>query len=55
MTLLAWCVAWILDVVIGDPPHWPHPVRWIGRLIAVSQRVVRASAIATGRCASAAG
>ena len=27
MTLLAWCVAWILDVVIGDPPHWPHPVR----------------------------
>ena len=25
MTLLAWCVAWILDVVIGDPPHWPHP------------------------------
>lgn len=41
MTLLAWCVARILDVVIGDPPHWPHPVRWIGRLIAVSQRVVR--------------
>lgn len=41
MTLLARCVARILDVVIGDPPHWPHPVRWIGRLIAVSQRVVR--------------
>ena len=41
MTLLAWCVAWILDVVIGDPPHWPHPVRWIGRLIAVSQRVIQ--------------
>ena len=41
MTLLAWCVAWILDVLIGDPPHWPHPVRWIGRLITVSQRVVR--------------
>lgn len=41
MTLLAWCVAWILDVVIGDPPHWPHPVRWIGRLINISQRVVR--------------
>jgi cobyrinic acid a,c-diamide synthase len=30
MTLLAWCVAWLLDVIIGDPPHWPHPVRWIG-------------------------
>ncbi len=42
MTLLApVCSPRILDVVIGDPPHWPHPVRWIGRLIAVSQRVVR--------------
>ena len=41
MTLLAWCVAWILDVVIGDPPHWPHPVRWIGHLINVVQRAVR--------------
>ena len=40
MTLLAWC-SLDTDVVIGDPPHWPHPVRWIGRLIAVSQRVVR--------------
>jgi len=19
------------DLVIGDPPHWPHPVRWLGR------------------------
>lgn len=20
----------VLDRLIGDPPHWPHPVRWIG-------------------------
>ncbi len=33
MTLLALVCGRILDVVIGDPPHWPHPVRWIGRLI----------------------
>ena len=22
-----------LDRLIGDPPDWPHPVRWIGSLI----------------------
>ncbi|RNF40054.1 adenosylcobinamide-phosphate synthase CbiB [Planococcus salinus] len=23
----------LLDRMIGDPPNWPHPVRWIGSLI----------------------
>lgn len=23
----------IIDRLIGDPPNWPHPVRWIGALI----------------------
>ena len=23
----------LVDAVIGDPPAWPHPVRWMGRLI----------------------
>jgi adenosylcobinamide-phosphate synthase len=41
MTLLAWCVAWLLDFIIGDPQSWPHPVRWIGNLIAAVQRGVR--------------
>lgn len=41
MTLLAWCVAWFLDLAIGDPHHWPHPVRWIGNLINVLQQRVR--------------
>lgn len=41
MTLLAWCLAWLIDFVIGDPPRWPHPVRWIGNLINVVQRAVR--------------
>lgn len=41
MTLLAWCVAFLLDLWLGDPPHWPHPVRWIGALINIAQRVVR--------------
>ena len=38
MTLLAWGVAWLLDFIIGDPQSWPHPVRWIGNLIAAVQR-----------------
>ena len=41
MTLLAWCLAWLIDFVIGDPQRWPHPVRWIGNLINVVQRAVR--------------
>lgn len=41
MTLLAWGVAWLLDYWLGDPPHWPHPVRWIGNLINFMQRQIR--------------
>ncbi len=35
------CIARVLDFIIGDPQHWPHPVRWIGRLITFVQRIVR--------------
>lgn len=31
--LYAITLAFILDLVIGDPPDWPHPVKWIGSLI----------------------
>ena len=41
MTLIAWCIAWLLDVLIGDPQGWPHPVRWIGALINAVQKKVR--------------
>lgn len=27
---LAIAIGFILDRLIGDPPNWPHPVRWIG-------------------------
>jgi adenosylcobinamide-phosphate synthase len=32
--LIAITLALIIDGFIGDPPNWPHPVRWIGRMIA---------------------
>lgn len=31
--LLAIGIGLVLDRLIGDPPHWPHPVRWIGKYI----------------------
>ncbi|MFL6558987.1 MAG: cobalamin biosynthesis protein, partial [Bacillus sp. (in: firmicutes)] len=31
--LVAITIAYIIDLFIGDPPHWPHPVRWIGKMI----------------------
>lgn len=31
--LIAIGIAYVLDCVIGDPPHWPHPVKLFGRVI----------------------
>ena len=31
--LIACLSGFLIDRIIGDPPGWPHPVRWIGRLI----------------------
>lgn len=30
---LAIGIGFFLDRLVGDPPNWPHPVRWIGQLI----------------------
>ncbi|PWC19092.1 cobalamin biosynthesis protein CobD [Brenneria roseae subsp. roseae] len=42
MMLSAWFAAFLLDYWLGDPPHWPHPVRWIGNLISWLQIRIRA-------------
>ncbi|CAH2712962.1 Cobalamin biosynthesis protein CobD [Neobacillus rhizosphaerae] len=31
--LISITFAYIIDLLIGDPPKWPHPVRWIGSII----------------------
>lgn len=31
--LISITIAIMIDLLIGDPPNWPHPVRWIGSLI----------------------
>lgn len=39
--LIALCIGCILDVLFGDPERLPHPVRWIGRLIAALEPLLR--------------
>jgi adenosylcobinamide-phosphate synthase len=34
-------LAAVLDAALGDPRGWPHPVRWIGGLIALAERALR--------------
>jgi adenosylcobinamide-phosphate synthase len=36
--LIAITIAFFIDKVVGDPPHWPHPVRWIGSLISFFEK-----------------
>jgi adenosylcobinamide-phosphate synthase len=33
--LIALTIACALDRMVGDPPSWPHPVKWIGTLISI--------------------
>ncbi|MGX9416838.1 adenosylcobinamide-phosphate synthase CbiB [Vibrio sp. WJH972] len=41
MTLGLIIFAYLLDRFIGDPPSWPHPIRWIGSLISKLERWIR--------------
>ncbi|WP_257346888.1 adenosylcobinamide-phosphate synthase CbiB [Pseudalkalibacillus decolorationis] len=36
--LFSLTLAYAIDFIVGDPPNWPHPVRWIGNLIAILER-----------------
>lgn len=38
--LLAISLAFLLDRLIGDPPSWPHPVKWMGTYIARLDRLL---------------
>ncbi|SFM48410.1 adenosylcobinamide-phosphate synthase CbiB [Thermodesulforhabdus norvegica] len=33
-------MAFLLDLFVGDPQGWPHPVRWIGGLVGKLERVL---------------
>jgi adenosylcobinamide-phosphate synthase len=34
-------LAVLLDLLLGDPQNWPHPVRWIGAAITAYERRIR--------------
>ncbi|OIK14151.1 cobalamin biosynthesis protein CobD [Bacillus sp. MUM 116] len=36
--LISITIAIMIDLLIGDPPNWPHPVRWIGSLISYLEK-----------------
>ncbi|WP_338753285.1 adenosylcobinamide-phosphate synthase CbiB [Bacillus sp. FJAT-52991] len=36
--LLSMTLAFMIDRLIGDPPHWPHPVRWMGSFISFLEK-----------------
>ncbi len=39
--LIALALGYVLDLLIGDPPSLPHPVRFIGKLISVLEGALR--------------
>lgn len=41
MTLLIYSSAFLLDLLLGDPQNWPHPIRWIGNWISLVQKGIR--------------
>ena len=47
MTFLKWNIAamlvgFVLDLIIGDPEGWTHPVIWIGKYISFAEKKLRA-------------
>lgn len=35
MSIILICMAFILDLILGDPYHWPHPIKLIGNYISL--------------------
>ena len=42
MNALALLIGFFMDIMIGDPEGWPHPVIWIGKFISRFERLLRA-------------
>jgi adenosylcobinamide-phosphate synthase len=50
MIFLPWqlSVAYVADLILGDPGLLPHPVRWIGRLIAWVEAILYDGSVSSG-------
>lgn len=53
MLLVPIGAAVLLDILLGDPPWFPHPVRGVGRLALASERLFRSMRILSLRVAGA--
>ena len=42
LNIVAMLIGFLLDLLIGDPEGWPHPVIWIGKYISFLERRLRA-------------
>jgi len=40
-SLIALCIGFILDLIVGDPHNFWHPVRLIGKLINITEQILR--------------
>ncbi|MBE5958621.1 MAG: cobalamin biosynthesis protein CobD [Lachnospiraceae bacterium] len=36
--IIAFVAGFILDLILGDPYNWPHPVKFIGNLISITEK-----------------
>ncbi len=45
---LPFLAAYLLDLLLGDPPHWPHPVRLLGRVISYWEETFYSPRVAAG-------
>jgi adenosylcobinamide-phosphate synthase len=47
---LAWpfLMGYFLDLLLGDPPHWPHPIRLLGRVIDYWEEVLYRPRVTAG-------
>ena len=41
MNILSMYIGYTLDLIIGDPYSFPHPVRFIGKLISFVEKQIR--------------
>ena len=54
-SLLALPIGFVIDLLLGDPHGWPHPVIWIGKLISFLEKRLRKAFPATPGGEKAAG
>ncbi len=43
-------IAYVTDLLLGDPETWPHPVRWMGRASLFLERCLYADSLLAGIC-----